>query len=292
MRTSIRRVLVAWALLALGAVACNDTSTNPNTSTPPAPRGDIVIKPSSLDFGTVCVGQSKTMSFKVYAPPSNNEKATGIVETPGKPFTITSGAGDFSLDPGDSLTVSVKYAPSSEIGDFDQVKIGSHNVDLSGAGSNYIFYALTPTGGISAKAQTNYTPFASAVLSSPGGVSYSNPSWDGCGSAWIIDGNPIAESKVEVKGLKVPAGVKSLLVTVKMDASNSCAQLLIEINGAETVKKNLSTSCGTHSYRITWPSSKAGTYTLGIGTNQQALTCFADIAIDFVKFTFEGYCNP
>ena len=95
-----------------------------------------------------------------------------------------------------------------------------------------------------------------------------------------------------LRSLNVPAGVDNLLVTLHMDASNSCAQLLIEIDGAETVKTNLSTSCGTHSYRIKWPSSSAGTHTIGIGTDQQGVTCFSDIAINSIKLTFEGYCAP
>ncbi len=292
MKSPQTRTLIGVAsVLLLVAVGCNDTSTGP--AAPQGPKTAVSVSPKSLDFGTVCVGESMTKSFKIYAPASNTAPAAGTVGTADAVYSVTAGGGDYSLDPGDSLEVSVKFAPNLGFhsGFSSGVSTGGPVVSLWGVGSEYAYVKLTPTSLTKTQLETNYDPFRSPTLALTG-VSFSNPSWDGCGSAWIVDGNPVTESKIEIRSLSVPAGVKSLLVTLHMDASNSCAQLLIEIDGAETVKSSLPTSCVTKSYRITWPSSSAGKHTIGIGTDQQGVTCFSDIALDSIKLTFEGYCAP
>ena len=74
----------------------------------PAPGPQLSGVPSSLDFGTVAVGQTGDQSFTVTN--SGGGTLMGSVST-AAPFSIVSG-GSFSLGAEQSQTVTVRFSPT------------------------------------------------------------------------------------------------------------------------------------------------------------------------------------
>jgi len=76
---------------------------------------EISVQPTPLDFGTVTVGNSSTETLTITNEATEVAELSGTVESlpSGSPFTITSGQGSFTLDPQQSLDVTVEYAPST-----------------------------------------------------------------------------------------------------------------------------------------------------------------------------------
>ena len=77
-------------------------------SDPPPPACAVV--PSSIDFGTVFTGSSKDSSFTI----TNNGGGTlsGTVSEPCPHYSIVSGGGAYSLGAGQSVVVTVRFAPT------------------------------------------------------------------------------------------------------------------------------------------------------------------------------------
>src|SRR5439155_605359 len=75
----------------------------------PAPVGLCVASVSALDFGTLLVGRSQISMFTLYSrgtAPVDVDVASTCAE-----FTLLSGGGAHTLVPGDSLVVTVQFAP-------------------------------------------------------------------------------------------------------------------------------------------------------------------------------------
>ena len=68
------------------------------------------VSTSALDFGTVGVGASKPGSFKVRST-GTAPVSLDVVASCGT-FTVLTGGGPRSLAPGDSLTISLSFAPT------------------------------------------------------------------------------------------------------------------------------------------------------------------------------------
>jgi hypothetical protein len=94
----------------------------------------VAVSPSGISFDDTPVGQSTTNSFTITN--DGGGTLTGSVTAP-PPFYIVSG-GTFSLGPGQSQTVTVRFSPTSEdfFSDFATVTSngGSEQVTLSGEG--------------------------------------------------------------------------------------------------------------------------------------------------------------
>jgi hypothetical protein len=157
----------------------------------------------------------------------------------------------------------------------------------SGFGSEFPKIRFVGVGDVAYGRQYNTYLLSSPGVTFGGGVSYGNPSWESCpGSAWIFNGNWRTESKINFS-VDVPPGTKSVLIELNMDASSDCAQLLMEIDGDENTRSNFGTSCANRRYRF---DISSGRHTIGIGTDQQSVTCSGDLSVDDVIFTFEGHC--
>jgi hypothetical protein len=74
----------------------------------------ISVDPSSLNFGTVKVGQSSDQTFAITNPSASTQTLTGSVymNIVGTGFTFISGSGSFSLPPGQSRIVMIRFTPS------------------------------------------------------------------------------------------------------------------------------------------------------------------------------------
>ena len=76
---------------------------------------DIDVQPPSWDYGSVNVGSTSDKSFTVQntGTATLNVSGTTLVGTDAGQFAILSGGGAFSLAPGTSRTVTVRFAPTS-----------------------------------------------------------------------------------------------------------------------------------------------------------------------------------
>jgi hypothetical protein len=68
------------------------------------------IDPLSLDFGSVAVGSYQDMDFTITN--TCGEPLSGSVSEVCVPYSVVSGGGNYTLAPGDSMTVTVRFAPT------------------------------------------------------------------------------------------------------------------------------------------------------------------------------------
>jgi len=97
---------VVWAAVLSG---CSDLGGPLRAAAPADARCDI--RPASIDFGNIAVGQSGEQSFRVANVGSVSLNATLALSCAG--FTFVSGGGAHAIAPGESLTVTVRYTPTT-----------------------------------------------------------------------------------------------------------------------------------------------------------------------------------
>jgi hypothetical protein len=79
---------------------------------PETPVTNLSITPANLNFGNVNVGQSANQVITITNQVTSNVRLTGNVGTLVAPFSVQSGGGAFSLTPGQSITVTVRFSPT------------------------------------------------------------------------------------------------------------------------------------------------------------------------------------
>ena len=120
---------------------------------------NLSISPLSINFGNVPVGQASNQSIII----TNDSNSTGILEgtvgIPLAPFSVMNGGGTFSLPPGASKTITVRYAPTAVSIVPDQATLLiTHNasnsncgtpspcgINLTGNGVELIQLSISPT---------------------------------------------------------------------------------------------------------------------------------------------------
>jgi len=109
------------------------------------PVPDIAVTPASWDYGDIVVGSYSDKTFVVSDPGSAPLEVTGtdLTGTGISDFSIQSGGGSFSLDPGDAHEIVIRFEPSS-LGDKSAVLSLASNVD----GKNPLYVPLRGTGSI------------------------------------------------------------------------------------------------------------------------------------------------
>jgi hypothetical protein len=110
-----------------------------------------------LNFGSVTIGKSSSMSFTIKNVSDTIRTLIGVVGNPLKTsYSILSGAGNFSLDTGKTVVVAVNFAPDSAGQIFDSIIVTSNansannriRVFLFGTGIKASsFPKITITGG-------------------------------------------------------------------------------------------------------------------------------------------------
>lgn len=102
------------------------TSSALFTVLPPPPVVSILVDPASINFGTVPVGNSQSATITITNPGSSNIALTGSVGTLSNPFSVVSGNGSFSLQPGQSRIVALSFTPQAG-GTMNANLVISHN---------------------------------------------------------------------------------------------------------------------------------------------------------------------
>ena len=82
------------------------------TITAPPPVVNLSITPVDLNFGNIYIGQSANQTITITNETSSTGVLTGDVGTLSDPFSVVSG-GAFNLAPGQSVTVTVRYSPTT-----------------------------------------------------------------------------------------------------------------------------------------------------------------------------------
>ena len=84
------------------------------------------IQTTTLDWGVLVYGQSIDKLYTFVNDAGSGSKLTGTVKITGDSFYIVNGSGTFSLLPGASRTVKVRFLPSG-VGSFSGTLIINHN---------------------------------------------------------------------------------------------------------------------------------------------------------------------
>lgn len=109
-----------------------------------APVADINLDPSSLDFGTVTVGNTSTLTSQIQNLGTADLEVTAIGPTGGTSaeFSVSAPATPFTIAVGGSQAISVTYAPTDATTDTGAIAIDSNDPDeptvelaLSGTGT-------------------------------------------------------------------------------------------------------------------------------------------------------------
>jgi subtilisin family serine protease len=95
--------------LTVTSAICSDTETKVNYITVDSLVPVCQIQPASLDFGSVEMFDSLDMNFTIYN--IGCDTLSGAVSESHDQFSIHSGTGPYALAPGESLLVTVRYAP-------------------------------------------------------------------------------------------------------------------------------------------------------------------------------------
>jgi hypothetical protein len=88
--------------------ACSNVSCT-GTAVPPC----CSVVPTSLNFDTVAVGASSEKTFTITNCTFSGATLSGYVTEYCSEYSIVSGSGSFSLGPGQSKSVTVKFSPTS-----------------------------------------------------------------------------------------------------------------------------------------------------------------------------------
>jgi len=127
-----------------GAVSSADIQLTPKSVS-------ITVSPLTLIFGAVNVGEPIIQSISITNPGTSNENLIGTLEIAGNGFIISSGAGAFSIEPGATHSVSIRFQPEAEQNYNGQLSI-IHNatnettpivVQLSGTGDTAVSIDLS-----------------------------------------------------------------------------------------------------------------------------------------------------
>jgi hypothetical protein len=96
---------------------------------------NLTVKPLSIDFGNVPVGQSVRQTLTIINLPSSTATLEGVVNGLSSPFSVVSGLGPFSLDPGKSQSVVILFSPTSS-GTFSDTLTITHTAANVGSPAN------------------------------------------------------------------------------------------------------------------------------------------------------------
>ena len=90
---------------------------------------NLVVNPVSVNFGDVLAGKRSEQTLTITNSTDSTGTLTGTVGSPTAPFSVTRGGGAFSLKPGRSRSVRVRFSPSVSGAFSDTLEI-THNATI------------------------------------------------------------------------------------------------------------------------------------------------------------------
>ena len=210
---------------------------------------NISVTPPSLNFGNVALGQTSDLTVTIANLTGSSGTLTGNVATLSALFSVPSGGGAFSLTPGQSKTVTVRFSPTVT-GPFSGTLTITHNagnqgtpisVPLNGTGVTPVPPAITvnPTaldfgtvtlGQISDQTITivNQAGSTETLTGNVGAVSAPFSVVSGGGSLSLSPG----QSKlVTVRFLPSASGPASQTFSITHNAANQNSPITVSLTG-------------------------------------------------------------
>ena len=285
-----------WATLlmiitiAAAASSCGggNASTQGNGNTTQA--SGLTLNSSSLDFGTVAVGSSKTSSISVTnsSAPGGSSVVISQISISGAGFTASAPSVPLTVMAGQSTNISISFAPSAG-------GVSNGSISFTIQGGSPISVPLTGTGLASGQlsAQPSSIAFGTVPIGSPqslngtltagaSDITVSSASWNGQGfsvSAITFPATIKAGSSTTYTVSFDPqaAGAVSGQISFASDATNSATTVSLSGTGAQPVQHSVNLSWNASMSQIVgyyvYRSSTSGSYGAPLnGTPQTALT--------------------
>ncbi|MDP4219458.1 MAG: choice-of-anchor D domain-containing protein [Bacteroidota bacterium] len=185
-----------------------------------------------INFRNDTIPKTKTAVFTIRNTSDSLRTLTGSVSTPGSPFAITSGSGAFSLDSGQTKTVTVTFAPTTA-GLFRDTIIITTNSD---AANQLIKIPLSGTGVIVAGPRISVQPLS---------INFGNLTQGGSAPSFAATIKNIADSATDtLRGSITQPGMPFSITSGSGDftlAQNDSVRLIIQMatDNAGTFKDSI-----------------------------------------------------
>jgi hypothetical protein len=270
-------------------------ATVPLTGTGSAP-GQLALNPSSLSFGNVAVGSSKslTLSLSNNAPTGSQSISISQIAFTGAAFSAVLPNFPLVLTPGQSYTLTVTFAPAvsgAAIGNISVSVTGSQavNVGLSGTGLAAGQLAVAPStlnfGNVNVGNSSNLTGTLTAGSSS---VTVSSASWNGQGYSVSGITFPVTISSGQSTTFTVTfapqaSGLSTGGVSFVSNASNSPTNQSFTGTGTQPVQHTVSLSWNASQSQVVgyyiYRSTQSGSYTTPLNNTPQATLTYTDSTV-------------
>jgi hypothetical protein len=244
------------------------------------------ITPTSLDFGTVFVGDSKDSTFTIKN--TGGDSLTGAVSESCDHYSIVSGGGAYSLAADESLLVTVSFEPDSVGTHNCTVETGGECADVSctGVGENPPECQVTPTSLDFGTVFVGDSKDSTFTIKNMGGGSLTGTVSESCDDYSIVSGGggyslAAAESLlVTVRFEPDSIGTHNCTVETGSDCGNvSCSGVAFASSGQDIFVKTLGGSSDDHGESIVQTSDggfviSGSTENFGEGNWDNILTKF------------------
>lgn len=278
--------LVFTAAAILVHAGCRDDS-------PSAPRVQnvLTVSPQVINFGNVCQ-TTIAREFYIKAPATNTKPVKGTVSEDCGNFFIAAGSGDYTLEPGDSLLVDLRFVGYGGGYQTCEIETGpaAPNVTASANGQVYAFMKVEPVSGSTFRWSSNY--FTSAPKVTLDNTTIERPSWAQC-RGFRIQGSPFEENGVTIGNMRVPGSCSSISIGGSRDAESGCNQreLLVQLDGNREYYFTAPLVCSGGGESVPWPWNTTATHAVMIGLDQSNdIFCYADVVCNYFNIRFRGVC--
>ena len=116
------------ALFVLSLAGCSEFDLASALDGDNGPAPDILVTPTSLEYGRLSSGEEQIQSFTVENVGDGQLEVSDIVIGSGLAFTVLSG-GTFDLQPGEQTAIDVSFTPVGADDNFGQVLVLSNDPD-------------------------------------------------------------------------------------------------------------------------------------------------------------------
>ena len=244
-QAAVRRryvALFAALAIALGLYACSSDS-------PSGPDSECGLSTTSIDFGTVIVGQSVERSFTITNDGSETISGSVAIDaTSGLgPFFVIIGGGPFELVPAQQRTVVVRFTPSAPGAANSSVHIGAGcgDVACSGAGDDEAVCIVSTDTLDFGDVPVGDEATLEVTMTNAGGSRITGTASEDCSDFDILAGNTPYDLRsgdsltIRVRFIPAKLGAQECFLET---GSDSCADVIMRGTGAPPPVCELSTS--------------------------------------------------